>query len=97
MPTHIGMIRYSHLLRNSVKEAYWTQTPPKKAFGRPNHLLTRYLEDYGFVKLPFFVKYFELLWNIFETPTEEPLTWHILGQPYSLSSFEFSGILHVAH
>ena len=25
------------------------------------------------------------------------LTWHILVQPYFLSSFEFSGILHVTH
>ena len=27
----------------------------------------------------------------------EIIPWHILGEPYSLSSFEFSGILHVAH
>ena len=25
------------------------------------------------------------------------ITWHILGQPYFLSSFEFSGVLHVTH
>ena len=30
-------------------------------------------------------------------PSGPSNTWHILGWPYSLSSFEFNGILHVTY
>ncbi len=35
--------------------------------------------------------------KLIESPTMTYSTWHILGQPYSLSPFEFNMILHVTH